>query len=197
LKGPNDDWPLAVCDFTSIALDQDLTSNDALHQKRVGENWLLHSNPAHKWYYMSAQDVDDILVFRNTDSEGLRSSTADRPVFSRSEANLLFRRMLSCRVSEPARGMRTTRKYRGPCCRLSRLGIARCSEVPIAKYQQLSAFPPHIFTGSQQSLHAAKLLTRVTRLCVQWCMRRTFRGQQPNAVLDPGFTTIKSYCEYQ
>jgi hypothetical protein len=73
LKGPNDDWPLALCDYESVDFKLDTIANDCLHQTRTGENWLLQANPGHQWYYMSAQAPDDLIVFRNTDSEGKRA----------------------------------------------------------------------------------------------------------------------------
>lgn len=73
LAGPNDDWPLAVCDYLSIDWQRDTTANDALHLQRVGENWLLHHNENQRWYYLSRMETDDLIVFRNTDSKGQRS----------------------------------------------------------------------------------------------------------------------------
>ncbi|KAF4997491.1 hypothetical protein FGRMN_3855 [Fusarium graminum] len=79
LRGPNDDWPLAVCDYTSIDVDDDTTTNDALHLRRTGENWLLYPSDKHRWFYQSSMEEDDLIVFRNTDSDGVRSHT---PVLS-------------------------------------------------------------------------------------------------------------------
>ncbi|KAF8851463.1 hypothetical protein BDZ45DRAFT_149524 [Acephala macrosclerotiorum] len=70
LKGPNNDWPLAVCDYQSVDLESDAIENDVLHRDTVGENWLMFPNMAHRWYYMSRQGVDDLIVFRNADSRG-------------------------------------------------------------------------------------------------------------------------------
>ena len=71
LRGPNDDWPLALCDYQSVDLDKDVVANDCLHEANVGENWLLHANENHRWFYMSGQEEDDLIVFRNIDSEGI------------------------------------------------------------------------------------------------------------------------------
>lgn len=70
LKGPNNDWPLALSDFSLINAEKDITTNDALHYKRVGENSLLHHDDAHRWYYLSDMMENDLIVFRNVDSEG-------------------------------------------------------------------------------------------------------------------------------
>lgn len=74
MEGPNDDWPLAVCDYSTIDMEHDTTVNDALHLTRVGENWLLHHSDAHRWYYLSGMEEDDLIVFRNVDSSGELSS---------------------------------------------------------------------------------------------------------------------------
>ncbi|KXH32243.1 methyltransferase CmcJ [Colletotrichum nymphaeae SA-01] len=71
LTGPNDDYPLTLCDYTSIASD-DIFDSDAVHRDRVSENSLLHPNKKHRWHYIAGQMPDDILVFRNTDSKGTR-----------------------------------------------------------------------------------------------------------------------------
>lgn len=70
LSGPNNDWPLALCDYALIDEDTDVTTNDALHYKRVGENSLLHYSDGQKWYYLSDMTEQDLIVFRNADSEG-------------------------------------------------------------------------------------------------------------------------------
>ncbi|KAK3379094.1 putative CmcJ-like methyltransferase [Lasiosphaeria ovina] len=87
LTGPNDDWPLAVCDWRSVQED-DIILNDDLHRTRLGENSLLHPNPAHKWYYLSSQMPEDVFIFRNTDSTGKRARCFHAAVYnpeSRSE----------------------------------------------------------------------------------------------------------------
>ncbi|KAJ8132118.1 hypothetical protein O1611_g1507 [Lasiodiplodia mahajangana] len=71
LNSPNDDWPLAIADFTSIH-EGDVILNDDLHRDRAVENSLLHFNPGHRWYYLPSQTIEDILVFRTVDSTGKR-----------------------------------------------------------------------------------------------------------------------------
>ncbi|KAI1740721.1 hypothetical protein F4680DRAFT_447578 [Xylaria scruposa] len=72
LQGPNNDWPLAVCDYGSVDLDVDTIDCDVLHEQALGENILLFKNPNHRWYYLSHQDVDDLIIFRNASSKGER-----------------------------------------------------------------------------------------------------------------------------
>lgn len=72
LHGPNDDWPLVVCDFSSIE-ERDMILNDDLHRDRAVENTLLHSNEKHRWHYIGGQAIEDVLIFRIIDSTGRRA----------------------------------------------------------------------------------------------------------------------------
>ncbi|KAH6658974.1 hypothetical protein BKA67DRAFT_3001 [Truncatella angustata] len=74
LKGPNNDWPLAVCDFKSINSAVDCIPNDILHDTTVGENGLLYHDDRHRWYYLADQETDDLIVFRNANSLGNRAN---------------------------------------------------------------------------------------------------------------------------
>lgn len=85
LIGPNDDWPLAICDWTTVDPENDILLNDAIRRDRVDENSLLHHNEAHKWHYINGQNPSDLFVFRNVDSFGRRprkspSCTSDQLV---------------------------------------------------------------------------------------------------------------------
>jgi len=73
LRGPNNDWPLAMCDWTTINPSTDIRVNDAIRRDRVDENAILHFNEKHKWYFMRDQSVEDLIVFRNADSFGKRA----------------------------------------------------------------------------------------------------------------------------
>ena len=58
-----------MCDFRHVNPEEDITSNDSLHYSRVGENSLLYHSDAHQWYYLSDMIEDDLIIFRNVDSE--------------------------------------------------------------------------------------------------------------------------------
>ncbi|KAK0747422.1 putative CmcJ-like methyltransferase [Apiosordaria backusii] len=73
LRRPTDDWPLALCDYTTIDQENDLLLNDAIRRDTISENSLMHFNAAHKWYYLKDQGINDLLVFRNSDSGGKRA----------------------------------------------------------------------------------------------------------------------------
>ncbi|KAJ5726211.1 uncharacterized protein N7483_007568 [Penicillium malachiteum] len=66
LRGPNDDWPLALCDFTSIDPDEDIIANDVVYENSVGEDAFLRFNEKHQWYYLSGQTAHEVILWRNT-----------------------------------------------------------------------------------------------------------------------------------
>lgn len=80
--GPNDDWPLAVCDYMSIDPKNDIISADRLHKDRIGENQLLFPSEKHRWYYVEGQQTCDLLVFRNIDSTGRRARSFHAAFFN-------------------------------------------------------------------------------------------------------------------
>jgi hypothetical protein len=69
-RGPNNDWPLGLCDYRSIDVDNDTIDNDIVFNEGGTENTLLYFNPNHRWYWKSDMDMDDIIVFRNAGSPG-------------------------------------------------------------------------------------------------------------------------------
>lgn len=69
-KGPNRDWPLAVCDYRSIDLE-DVELSDVIHKDRIGESMRLYYSPNHRWYFLDNQTVSDVALFRNIHSRGM------------------------------------------------------------------------------------------------------------------------------
>ena len=98
LRGPNNDWPLAVCDYESVDLEADTINCDVIHEHCLGENILLFKNSKHKWYYLSYQDIDDLIVFRNTSSKGQRSGTLRLVVTHAAELADIFEQLLSMQL---------------------------------------------------------------------------------------------------
>ncbi|KAF2675362.1 hypothetical protein BT63DRAFT_450350 [Microthyrium microscopicum] len=85
LKGPNHDWPLAVCDFASIHPEKDPLESDLVFRDAVSENVVLRHNPSHSWYYLSGQRTNEVLVFRNATSPGRSASKAFHASFGTQE----------------------------------------------------------------------------------------------------------------
>lgn len=76
LNGPLRDWPLAVCDASSVDRENDLELHDNIFVDHVIENCLVKYNPAHRWYYLREQMPSEMLVFRGTDSKENERNTA-------------------------------------------------------------------------------------------------------------------------
>ena len=64
LRGPLNDWPLVLCDASSVDPPSDLEAADLLYPDRVTENYQVYHREAHKWYYLSDHRPDEIMVFR-------------------------------------------------------------------------------------------------------------------------------------
>ncbi len=69
LKGPVRDWPLALCDASSVNPEQDLEPADLVYADYVIENCQVYRTLAQKWYYLRDQTPSEALVFRQTDSD--------------------------------------------------------------------------------------------------------------------------------
>ncbi|KAF2655409.1 amidase signature enzyme [Lophiostoma macrostomum CBS 122681] len=68
LVSPILDYPLAVCDSRTLPED-DLIESDFIYPNFESETFMVFPNVAHKWYYMSEQCRDDVLLLVNFDSE--------------------------------------------------------------------------------------------------------------------------------
>lgn len=79
---PPQDWPLAVCDYTSIGEDEGLPNRlyfvDKIPADLYAEmpadapgtsGWEFHHNPAHQWWYFPDMTRDEILFFKFNDSD--------------------------------------------------------------------------------------------------------------------------------
>lgn len=63
------DWPLAVCDARTVNFAEDTMAGDVVDRDQVFENTQVHHNPEQKWYYLSGQMPDELVLFKNADSE--------------------------------------------------------------------------------------------------------------------------------
>ena len=68
LKGPVKDWPLALCDPTSVDA-MDLEAADLVYHDYVVENRQIYRKPGQKWYYISDQQPNEAWIFRQSDSK--------------------------------------------------------------------------------------------------------------------------------
>jgi hypothetical protein len=57
------DTPLALCDARTVSAE-DLVAADMYYPNRVGEIFLVHQSPRHRWVYFSEMDCREALVFK-------------------------------------------------------------------------------------------------------------------------------------
>ncbi|KAK1765944.1 hypothetical protein QBC33DRAFT_620855 [Phialemonium atrogriseum] len=70
LKGPVREWPLALCDASSVD-PSDLRAHDTVFDPTTSrENLMVHFNANQRWYYLSEQLPSELWVFRQCDSAG-------------------------------------------------------------------------------------------------------------------------------
>jgi hypothetical protein len=69
LRGPLNDWPLALCDASTVNANQDLEAADLLYTDFATENRQVYYRDEYKWYYLSDHGVDELLVFKQSDTD--------------------------------------------------------------------------------------------------------------------------------
>ena len=67
IRGPVLDHPLAMADGRSLAKD-DLIATDLLYPDRKGETYSVKYNSAHRWYYWSCMQPDEVLLLKCYDN---------------------------------------------------------------------------------------------------------------------------------
>lgn len=67
IKGPVLDTPLAICDARSVGAG-DLEACEIRYQDRSGKIYLVRHSNRHHWYYYSAMDRHEALIFKQYDS---------------------------------------------------------------------------------------------------------------------------------
>ncbi|HTY56141.1 MAG TPA: CmcJ/NvfI family oxidoreductase [Candidatus Binataceae bacterium] len=72
IRGPVMDTPLAVCDARTIA-QSDFVATDLKYRDRTGEVYSMSFNPAHRWFYVSRMERDEVLLLKCFDSEPSRT----------------------------------------------------------------------------------------------------------------------------
>ncbi|CAN9414365.1 unnamed protein product [Alternaria alternata] len=67
LRGPLRDWPLAVCDYSSVS-SIDMIRVDEVHKQDILESHGVQYSPSQKWYYLSDMKPSEMLIFKAADS---------------------------------------------------------------------------------------------------------------------------------
>jgi hypothetical protein len=69
MKHAVQDCPLAVCDGSSVNMDEDLLTSDMVRVTFVGENWFPLYRDHYRWHYLNQQKPDEALLLKQYDSD--------------------------------------------------------------------------------------------------------------------------------
>ncbi|KAF4488017.1 hypothetical protein FAGAP_11127 [Fusarium agapanthi] len=74
LSGTNQDWPLAICDASTVDQQRDVEVADYVTTITSREHCMVYARETHRWWYLSDQKATEGLVFRQYQSDkGLAS----------------------------------------------------------------------------------------------------------------------------
>jgi hypothetical protein len=90
LRGPLVDWPLAVCDASTVDFTADTMSSDIVDPWGFIENTQIQHNPSQQWYYLRDQMPHELIIFKNADSRSISDGV------SPGKSKSLFRKVSSC-----------------------------------------------------------------------------------------------------
>lgn len=67
-RGPLFDYPLAVCDASTVNFEADTMAADLVTEHEITETVEVQYNSKQRWYYLAQQQPDELLLFKNVDS---------------------------------------------------------------------------------------------------------------------------------
>lgn len=70
LKGPVQEWPLAVCDARTVDTKQDLIKLDSIFPQGFNQGHIVFHSLNHRWSYLSHQKTSELWVFNSADTQG-------------------------------------------------------------------------------------------------------------------------------
>lgn len=76
LRGPLVDWPLALCDASTVDFERDIKPGDVVDRDAFFENLQVHHNERQRWYWLRDQMPSELLVFKNADSQSYDGSVS-------------------------------------------------------------------------------------------------------------------------
>ncbi|KAK4497674.1 hypothetical protein PRZ48_010327 [Zasmidium cellare] len=68
LRGPVNDWPLCLCDASTLS-SSDAHATDMVYPDYFTENQSIRFNPSQRWYFLSDHSPDEIIIFKQSDSD--------------------------------------------------------------------------------------------------------------------------------
>jgi hypothetical protein len=79
VRGPVRNWPLAVCDATTIPLDK-LVETDQVREAYAGVSLYAMHHEGMKWYFMNQQKDDEVLLMKMFDSADVPAKSTYKPI---------------------------------------------------------------------------------------------------------------------
>ena len=67
IAGPVEDWPLAVCDGSTVK-NNSLVEADIVRRDYESSNIFLTYDTDHRWHYLDRQQADEVLIFKQFDT---------------------------------------------------------------------------------------------------------------------------------
>lgn len=99
------DWPLAICDGSSVNFRADTIPADIVYPNWVTENVQVHYNEAQRWYYLPKQMPSEVLVFTSAHSDDARLEGKESSLVHSLEwlSDTKYCRLSACRVLQSDR----------------------------------------------------------------------------------------------
>ena len=69
LRGPLNDWPLGLCDASSVDFEKDTMPGDIVYRNWSTENLQVHYHEDQRWYYLPEQMPSEVLIFKSAESD--------------------------------------------------------------------------------------------------------------------------------
>jgi len=69
ISHPADDWPLALCDYSSVDAANDVLPVALVYPDREGETFGVKFNPKQKWTYFSGVTPEELILIKCYDSQ--------------------------------------------------------------------------------------------------------------------------------
>jgi hypothetical protein len=76
LRGPVEDWPLAVCDYRTVDQATDSVLVDQVYPHSLAEGINYFHNARHQWYYASSMSAEEAWLIKIIDTDAAQSGLA-------------------------------------------------------------------------------------------------------------------------
>jgi hypothetical protein len=64
IQNPADEWPLALCDFSTVDTKEDLVPTRLIYPDREGETFSVRHSPRHQWYYVRGMQPEEFVLIK-------------------------------------------------------------------------------------------------------------------------------------